>query len=71
MLSAYRMTSSDTGTLRTSRWNATRSAPVTACLYSGSTSPVVVRTTSNSSSSGGCSMTMKNMNRSSCASGSG
>ena len=41
------------------------------CWKCGSMIAVVARTTSNSSSSGGCSMTMWNMKRSSCASGSG
>ena len=65
------MTASETGTRRTRRWNSTRSAPVTARLNSGATLPVVARTTSSSSSSGGCLITMWNMNRSSWASGNG
>src|SRR5580765_6189703 len=69
--SAYRITDSATGTRRTSRWNATRSAPETGRSNCGSRIAVVVFTTMNSSSSGGCSMTMWNMKRSSWASGSG
>ena len=65
------MTDSATGTRRTSRWNATRSAPLTGRSNCGFRIAVVVRTTSYSSSSGGCSMTMWNMKRSSWASGSG
>ena len=65
------MTGSDTGTRRTSRWNASSSAPVTARSTRASWIAVVDRSTSSSSSSGGWSMTMWNMKRSSWASGSG
>ena len=51
--SAYRITGSATGTRRTSCWNAIRSSPVTVRSNFGSMMAVVVRTTSNSSSSGG------------------
>ncbi len=48
-----------------------RSGPLTGRSNCGSRIAVVVFTTMNSSSSGGCSITMWNMKRSSCASGSG
>ncbi len=47
---AYFITGSATGTLRTSRWNAIRSAPVIGRSSCGFMIAVVVRTTSSSSS---------------------
>ena len=64
-------TGSATGTLRMRRWNAMMSCALMTCLNSELMIDVVARTTSSSSSSGRCSMTISNMKRSSCASGSG